>query len=66
MARSLGVRGFVRNEADGTVTIEAEAVGPDLEQFLNWCRRGPSGASVSDVHVAEGAVKDFKEFEMRF
>jgi acylphosphatase len=58
-AQRLGLTGWVRNEADGSVT--ALVAGPDsavatiLKQFWN----GPIGASVSSVEtepVAPGAI----------
>ena len=38
LAREAGVRGFVRNEEDGTVYLEAEADGESLERFLEALR----------------------------
>ncbi len=48
-ARRLGLAGWVRNCADGSV--EAAASGPDeaIAQFLALLRRGPDGARVDDV-----------------
>src|SRR5258706_2006965 len=45
-AEELGVKGFVRNEPDGSVYIEAEAEEIILEQFLDWCREGPPRARI--------------------
>ena len=48
-ARRLGVDGWVRNLADGSV--ELLAAGPDavVAEFVDSCRAGPSGARVSSV-----------------
>lgn len=53
-ARRLGVRGWVRNRADGSV--EAMVAGPPeaLEQILGWARRGPGSAVVAAVEVSAG------------
>jgi len=64
-AEELGVKGFVRNEADGSVYIEAEAGDIILEQFLEWCRQGPPRARIDKLEVIEGEVIKFEEFEIR-
>jgi acylphosphatase len=50
-ARRLGISGWVRNRSDGRVELEAEGTREDVEQFLDWCRRGPAFAEVSRVDV---------------
>lgn len=62
-ARSLGLCGFVRNETDGSVYIEAQGEEDLLNEFTAWCRKGPEKASVSDVKVSEiaaGTEMDFR------
>jgi acylphosphatase len=63
-ALELGVRGFVRNEPDGSVYIEAEGEAASVDQLTEWCNRGPSRADVSGVEVAESELKGFKSFEI--
>ena len=48
-ARKLYVAGFVMNEPDGSVYIEAEAEEDILKTFLAWCRKGPITAKVLKV-----------------
>ena len=48
-AERLGLKGFVRNESDGSVYAEAEGEAEALELFLAWCRRGPPHARVDAV-----------------
>jgi acylphosphatase len=50
-ARSLGLSGFIGNELDGTVDAAFEGPEERVESMVDWCRRGPSGASVEDVQV---------------
>lgn len=49
VARTLGVRGWVRNRRDGSV--EAVLSGPTglCEQLIEWAHRGPPGAQVDTV-----------------
>lgn len=50
-ARSLGLRGWVRNVPDGTVEAVFEGERERIESLLVWCRRGPALADVDDVEV---------------
>ncbi len=50
-ARRLGLRGMVRNLADGSVEAEAEGERAVVEQLVRWCHRGPPSARVDDVEV---------------
>ncbi|HEX5092815.1 MAG TPA: acylphosphatase [Burkholderiales bacterium] len=65
-AERLGVRGWVRNRADGSV--EALVQGPDaaVKAMLAWADRGPPTARVG--HVAGSAptaeyARDYARFE---
>ena len=48
-ATRLGLRGWVANEADGSVRLVAEGPKSALEDLLGSLRVGPSGAVVSSV-----------------
>ncbi|MEM7277311.1 MAG: acylphosphatase [Pseudomonadota bacterium] len=48
-AQELGVQGWARNLSDGTVEVFALGNSKALNSFLDWCRRGPSGARVDAV-----------------
>ena len=50
-ARSRGVSGWVRNNADGTVEAVFEGPPDAVDTLVAWCRRGPAGARVDDVTV---------------
>ncbi|HEY0668212.1 MAG TPA: acylphosphatase [Sphingobacteriaceae bacterium] len=64
VADQLGVKGFVRNEKDGTVYIEAEGDAFSLETFLEWCQEGPEKAVVEKMETAEGELKNYRNFEV--
>jgi acylphosphatase len=50
-ARRLGLRGYVRNVASGAVEIVAEGDGGQIDQLVEWARRGPPSAWVESVAV---------------
>jgi acylphosphatase len=50
-ARKLHVGGFVMNEPDGSVYIEAEGDDDELKEFLVWCEKGPFGAKVGKIET---------------
>jgi acylphosphatase len=63
-ARSFGINGFVRNETDGSVYIEAEGDELNLGLFMDWCRRGPSFGRVDEVTQTESGLRGFDEFRI--
>jgi acylphosphatase len=66
MARQLGIKGFVKNMADGSVYIEAEAGEQDLGKFVRWCRQGPGSARVDDMETEELPVNNDSDFQVRY
>lgn len=65
VADQLGVKGFVLNQADGSVYIEAEGDDFALDSLLEFCEEGPDRAKVEDIQYTESAeIKGFKNFEV--
>lgn len=48
-AERLGVVGWVRNLADGSVEAEAQGASGPLHEFVAWCHKGPPAAQVTAV-----------------
>lgn len=59
----LNLTGFIKNNPDGTVSIEIEGNDKNLEEFITWCRKGPPTAEVKKLEVKEGKLKNFSEFK---
>jgi acylphosphatase len=63
----LGLSGYVRNLADGTVEAVAEGPQENLEKLLELLRIGPSGAHVDRVDARwTDHTGEFDHFEVRF
>ena len=65
-ARENNISGFVRNEPDGSVYIEAEGKRDDLDRFLQWCYRGPGFGRIDDVVIHESPVRNFDRFDVKY
>ena len=64
-AQEFKIEGYIGNEADGSVYIEAEGEKDALEAFVSWCHRGPQWARVDRVDVQEQPLMDYKGFRIR-
>lgn len=63
-ADNLGLVGFVRNEADGTVYIEVEGEEGRINEFLEWCQEGSRNSQVDKVEFEKGEIKEFNDFSI--
>jgi acylphosphatase len=64
LARSLGLTGFIFNEPDGSLTVEAEGEDPALAEFVLWSRHGPRGAEVREIVEDDMPVQGDRSFEI--
>lgn len=65
-ARQLGITGWVRNEEDGSVRLEAEGPRGALEDLAEAVQEGPRLARVEHVEVEwTSASDDFEVFRVR-
>lgn len=65
VADQLGVKGFVCNQPDGSVYIEAEGDKFALDSLLEFCHEGPDRAEVETVEIEESHdLRSFKNFEV--
>lgn len=65
-ARLLGLTGWVANQDDGSVKIDAQGPVEKLESLILWCRKGPPSAKVDDVQMEwiEQLNSEFSRFEI--
>ena len=57
-AERLGLVGWVRNEADGSVRALFSGAEEAVAEMLERLRQGPRGAVVSDVEILPPGVQD--------
>ena len=64
-ARSLGLSGWVRNCADGSVEAHLEGPAGDIDELIDAIREGPPDAQVNRVDVEESDPEGLSGFEVR-
>jgi acylphosphatase len=65
VADIIGVKGFVRNEHNGTVFVEAEGEDEMVNKLVDYCHHGPDGARVDKVSITLGVIVGYDSFEMQ-
>ncbi len=66
-ARSLGLKGFVKNLSDGRVEAYAEGDEESLNQLHEMLKKGPRAARVDGVEVqSEEPSGDYEDFEITY
>jgi len=66
-ADKLGIKGWVANEADGTVRAVVEGEENLVNDFIDWCHSGPSTSQVKKVKVDRlHYTGEFEDFAIRY
>ena len=65
-AKKMGIAGFVKNQDDGSVYIEAEGQKEDLDLFIEWCHKGSPFSKVESVDIKDGAPYNYTSFDIIF
>ena len=62
-----GLTGWVRNLPDGKVEAVFEGEKDRIDKLIEFCRRGPPGARVTNVEVVwENYTGEFRGFRIRY
>jgi acylphosphatase len=64
-AKELGMRGWVRNDDDGSVEVHAEGTAAQLSELAGLLWKGPRWAEVRGVEEAEAGIEGHSEFFVR-
>jgi acylphosphatase len=62
VAEQNGVAGTARNLDDGSVQVVLEGTARAVAEVIAWCRKGPSGASVTGVDVTDEEPEGLSDF----
>ena len=64
IADDLAIKGWVKNEMDGSVSIKAVGNKEALEKFFFWCTEGSPLADVIKTEITRGTKEPLKKFEI--
>ena len=66
-AKGIDVSGWVKNRLDGTVEAVFEGNRKQVDQIIEWCRKGPALAQVSNIEIRwESATGEFADFDITY
>lgn len=66
VARAIGVRGYVKNEDDGSVTILAGGNKEQIAELFRKIMEGNGWSHISDYEEQDLPVQDYKQFHIEF
>ncbi|HPG37794.1 MAG TPA: acylphosphatase [bacterium] len=65
-ANALGIKGYVRNQVDGSVESVAEGDKALVEAYIRALQRGPAFSQVTDINVSWSKYeKKYNSFTIR-
>lgn len=64
-ARQRGLSGWVRNRRDGSVEALAQGESAAVQALIDWTKRGPPGARVTEVKTSAAEEGAHQAFELR-
>lgn len=61
------LKGWIKNESDGSVSAHVQGEKEDIEKFFQWCKTGPTRAEVSSAEITwiESTNNEHLEFEVQ-
>ena len=63
-ADKLKINGWIKNTKEGDVEVLASGSNENLSKFAEWCKKGPSGANVTNVAVTNMDEKPEQGFKI--
>ncbi len=63
-ADELGLFGWVKNRADGSVEVWVEGEEKIVLAMTEWCRQGPERARVEEVEIKVVEPADYLDFKV--
>jgi len=62
IAEEYGITGWIKNTKEGDVEAVAGGSNEAVTNFIEWCKKGPRNASVTDVIITDMAIESHETF----
>ena len=64
VALTLDLKGWIKNTREGHVESIVAGSEKSLQQYIEWCRKGPAKAVVQSINVTSIKDENFHEFRI--
>ena len=63
-AKKLNVKGYVKNNPDGTVEAVFEGDENNINKMIELCKKGPERARVDKIDIREIEINNYQDFKI--
>jgi len=63
-AKKLNIRGYVKNNPDGTVEAVFEGDKDNINKMIELCKRGPERARVDKIDIKDIEINNYQDFKI--
>ena len=63
-AKKLNIRGYIKNNPDGTVEAVFEGDEDNINKMIELCKRGPERARVDKIDIKDIEINNYQDFKI--
>jgi len=63
-AKKLNIRGYVKNNPDGTVEAVFDGDEDNINKMIELCKRGPERARVDKIDIKDIEINNYQDFKI--
>ena len=63
-AKKLNIKGYVKNNPDGTVEAVFEGDEDNIYKMIELCKRGPERARVDKIDIKDIEINNYQDFRI--
>lgn len=64
-AKELELHGYAKNIEDGNVEVVAQGNEEKINQLIDFIKKGPGIAKITDIRIKHKEIENFNDFEIR-